>query len=53
LVTHDVDEALQLASRIVLLGADGRIRREWRPGSDGPNGELREEILSHYRVAEQ
>src|ERR1700761_7660708 len=46
LVTHDVDEALELASRIVLLGVDGRIRREWRP--DGINDELRHEILGHY-----
>jgi ABC-type nitrate/sulfonate/bicarbonate transport system ATPase subunit len=53
LVTHDVDEAVQLSSRIVLLGADGRIRREWRPGDSAPNGELREEILSHYQVAQQ
>ncbi|WP_077080238.1 ABC transporter ATP-binding protein [Mycobacterium numidiamassiliense] len=51
LVTHDVDEAVELASRIVLLGVDGRIRREWRP--DGTNDELRQEILGHYRVAEQ
>ena len=28
LVTHDVDEALRLADRVVLL-SDGRIRREW------------------------
>ena len=54
LVTHDVDEALELASRIVLLGADGRIREEWRPGgAQNANDELRQEILGHYRVAEQ
>ncbi|MCV7412005.1 nitrate ABC transporter ATP-binding protein [Mycobacterium florentinum] len=51
LVTHDVDEALQLASRIVLLGPDGRIRREWRP--DTHDTELREQILDHYRLVEQ
>jgi ABC-type nitrate/sulfonate/bicarbonate transport system ATPase subunit len=49
LVTHDVDEALVLASRVVLLGPDGRIRREWQPG----NQELRQEILNHYRVVQQ
>ena len=49
LVTHDVDEALLLASRVVLLGPDGRIRREWQPG----NQELRQEILDHYRLVEQ
>ncbi|WP_322857230.1 ABC transporter ATP-binding protein [Mycobacterium shigaense] len=48
-VTHDVDEAMRLASRIVLLGADGRIRQEWRPSEGGD--ELRQEILGHYRVA--
>lgn len=53
LVTHDVDEALELASRIVLLGVDGRIRREWRPDGDATNDELRQEILGQYRVAEQ
>ena len=57
LVTHDVDEALLLASRIVLLGPDGRIRRDWQPASTAAagsgNDELRRQILDHYRVAEQ
>ncbi|WAJ43784.1 ABC transporter ATP-binding protein [Mycobacterium sp. Aquia_216] len=52
LVTHDVDEALQLASRVVLLGPDGRIRREWQPGASADE-ELRREILDHYRLVEQ
>src|SRR5699024_10772192 len=30
LVTHDVDEALRLGDRIVLLGDQGVFRREWR-----------------------
>lgn len=49
LVTHDVDEALLLASRVVLLGPDGRIRREWQPGGS----QLRQEILDHYRLVER
>ncbi|WAC93124.1 ABC transporter ATP-binding protein [Mycobacterium sp. Aquia_213] len=52
LVTHDVDEALQLASRIVLLGPDGRIRRDWQPGASAGE-ELRQEILDHYRLVDQ
>lgn len=57
LVTHDVDEALLLASRVVLLGPDGRIRREWQPAVTAAvhtgNDQLRQEILDHYRLVEQ
>lgn len=47
LVTHDVDEALALAQRIVLLDA-GRIRAEWAVGGDG--FPTRSEILAQYRA---
>lgn len=51
LVTHDVDEALALAQRVVLLADGGRIRRQWHLGEVERSG-LRDEILSHYRVSE-
>ncbi len=51
LVTHDVEEALALAQRVVLLADGGRIQRQWRLGEADHSG-LREEILSHYRVSE-
>ncbi|MGV0834000.1 ABC transporter ATP-binding protein [Mycolicibacterium thermoresistibile] len=49
LVTHDVDEALELADRVVLLGESGTIRREWRLGGGDSVDTLRSEILDHYR----
>jgi len=50
LVTHDVDEALRLAERVVLLGADGRLRNQWAVDGTGPDGQdgLRHEILAQY-----
>lgn len=51
LVTHDVEEALALAQRVVLLADGGRIRRQWDLGEAEQSG-LRDEILSHYRVSE-
>ncbi|MBN9634598.1 MAG: ABC transporter ATP-binding protein [Actinobacteria bacterium] len=51
LVTHDVDEALTLAQRVVLLADGGRIQREWHLGEAERSG-LHDEILSHYRVSE-
>ncbi|WP_370484283.1 ABC transporter ATP-binding protein [Mycobacterium sp. pUA109] len=53
LVTHDVDEALLLADRVLLLGPDGRIRREWRPATSAAKDTLRQDILDHYRPADQ
>jgi len=47
LVTHDVDEALALAQRIVLLDG-GRIRSDWSVGTDGTP--TRGEILAQYRA---
>lgn len=50
LVTHDVDEALALAQRVVLLGEGGRLHNQWQTG--GPDlGALRDEILGHYRLS--
>ncbi len=50
LVTHDVDEALELADRTVLLSETGRIGGEWRLesglGRDDPD--RRAEILTHF-----
>lgn len=54
LVTHDVDEALALAHRVILLGDNGRIRREWTLGDDsvGDHDRIRLQILAQYQPAE-
>ncbi|WP_433561897.1 ABC transporter ATP-binding protein [Nocardia sp. CA-151230] len=52
LITHDVEEAIALSDRIVLLDR-GRIRREWREvrtGLDTPA--LRADILQQYQPDE-
>ncbi|TXI57142.1 ABC transporter ATP-binding protein [Mycolicibacter arupensis] len=50
LVTHDVDEALRLAERVILLGSDGRLRDQWQVAGTGTvdNADLRQEILAQY-----
>jgi ABC-type nitrate/sulfonate/bicarbonate transport system ATPase subunit len=50
LVTHDVDEALSLAQRVVLLADAGVIRQQWSLKEQDRSG-LRDEILDHYRVS--
>lgn len=54
LVTHDVDEALTLAHRVILLGDDGRIRQQWSldSGAAAQHGRIRQEILTQYQPAE-
>ena len=47
LVTHDVDEALTVADRIVYLDGPRGITAQWRPREDGTS---RDEVLAHYRV---
>ncbi|BDY31604.1 MULTISPECIES: ABC transporter ATP-binding protein [Mycolicibacterium] len=51
LVTHDVDEALLLAHRVLLLGEDGLIRRQWQPDDGRADADsLRQDVLDHYRI---
>lgn len=54
MVTHDVDEAMVVGSRIALLGSTGRVQDEWanptyRSAASDPH--LRESILAAYRTA--
>lgn len=54
MVTHDVDEALVVGSRIALLGSSGRVEQEWTNPSHGTTDSdpaLRESILAAYRTA--
>lgn len=54
MVTHDVDEALVVGSRIALLGSTGRVRDEWdnpAHGTSDPDPDLRASILAAYRTA--
>lgn len=54
MVTHDVDEALVVGSRIALLGSSGRVQQEWTNPSHGSTGSdpvLRDSILAAYRTA--
>lgn len=54
MVTHDVDEALVVGSRIALLGSSGRVQQEWTNPSHGSTDSspaLRDSILAAYRTA--
>lgn len=54
MVTHDVDEALVVGSRIALLGSSGRVKDEWANPSHGSTDSdpgLRTDILAAYRTA--
>lgn len=54
MVTHDVDEALIVGSRIALLGGAGRVKNEWEnpsQGSETADPQLRAELLAAYRDA--
>jgi len=47
LVTHDVDEALTVADRIVYLDGTRGITAQWRPQEDATT---RDQVLAHYRT---
>lgn len=52
LVTHDIDEAIILGHRIVLIGEGGTVRREWDcAGAATDDDALRSDILSAYRTS--
>lgn len=50
LVTHDIDEAIVLGHRIVLIGDGGTVRREWNCADSSADEALRADILSAYRT---
>ncbi|WP_280434738.1 ABC transporter ATP-binding protein [Nocardia carnea] len=50
LVTHDIDEALRLGDRIVLIGPGGTVREEFTGlGDSGERDSLRQRIIDRYR----
>ncbi|MGW5382308.1 ABC transporter ATP-binding protein [Nocardia sp. NPDC003963] len=50
LVTHDIDEALRLGDRIVLIGTGGTVRAEFRElGGAAERDLLRQRIIDRYR----
>lgn len=51
LVTHDVGEALALASRVVLL-REGRVTGEWLPRERSDLDVLHDEIVARYQPGE-
>ena len=54
MVTHDVDEALVVGSRVALLGSSARVQEQWdnpTHGSTHSDPALREAILAAYRTA--
>lgn len=60
MVTHDIDEALLIADKIVLVGHAGRISGIWQPEIDFPRNTqllelstLRSEILHNLNSAQQ
>ena len=60
MVTHDIDEALLVSDRIVLVGAGGRKAGEWQPETPFPRhgrlhdlSRLRGEIMQSLYYAQQ